>query len=251
MKLSLVITTFEYRFDKYLVPLIKSLAAQNVDGVEIVVTVNGENGVPMNKEYRSNILRFCSEYPNVYPVMFPMFRGLSKLWNTGIVHTSGEYVCLLNDDISVPPDFIQKTIALIDSVQSSFLINSSYSHFVVKREEIDALGYFDERLLGIGEEDGDFAWRYISMFNKQVPWYPIDGINNYVDGLHDYKPTNIRTHSGLKYSLFNRAFIYEYKYEKGVETDVRGFFDYPMTCKLPVASQYPYEKFYIKNKKQL
>jgi glycosyltransferase involved in cell wall biosynthesis len=252
MKLTVVITTFEHRFEKYFKPLLASLATQYRDGCEIVVVVNAENGVGLNDDYRRNIMTLCANYSNVYLFTFPEFRGLSKLWNTGIVNSSGEYVVILNDDIAVPGNFVPILLQNVDAWNTSVLLNSSFSHFVVKRTEIDELGYFDERLLGIGEEDGDFRWRYITKYGRDLLTVNIPGIANYIDGLYDYKPTNIRTHSGMKYSLFNRVFVTEYKYEKTDEPNaVQGMFDTPMKCKLPVDNQYPYEKFRLKNKSQL
>lgn len=248
MKLSITISTFENRFEKFLVPLVNSLVEQNTEDYEIMVVVNGNLNRPFTQEYRERILSFCSSKKNVYPVMYPTFRGLAKLWNTGVVNSTGDYVLIMNDDVSVQGNFIADVCKHIDTHQSTFTINSSYSHFVVKRSEIDDVGYFDERLLGVGEEDGDFAWRYIQKFGREIPWFSVPGVGNYVD---QSKDPSVRTHSGTKYSLFNRVFTYDYKYKRSDNATIRGFFDYPMVCTLPTEKQYPYENFYLKNKGQI
>lgn len=93
------------------------------------------------------------------------------------------------------------------------MINRSY--FLVSRTEIDELGYFDERLFGIGEEDGDITWRYFHRYGREIPSVSMKGTLNYAEeAVRAYKPVNIQTHSGTKYSLFNRRFMFtEKKYE--------------------------------------
>lgn len=248
MRLSIAITTFEDRFEKFLIPLINSLVNQNKDDYEIMVIVNGSLGKKFNQEYRKNVLSFCSSKENVYPMVYTTLRGLSKLWNTGVVNSLGDYVLIMNDDVYVEKNFIEDVCKHIDICQSTFLINSSYSHFVVKRSELDEIGYFDERLLGFGEEDADFNWRYIEKFKRDIPRFPVSGVTNFVDSSRD---SNVETYGGTKYSSFNRLFIYNNKYRKTPDALIRGFFDYPMECVLENTNQYPYEKFFIENKDKL
>lgn len=238
------ITTFEARFDRYFVPLLKRIREYTDN--EIVVAVNGENNRAFGQEYRSNLLKCIAEYENVYPIFFPCFRGLSKLWNSIAIHATHDHILMLNDDIMIErPSFMND---VCDSISrnggKTFLINRSWSHFLINRAELDALGYFDERLLGIGEEDGDMTWRYIKQYGEAIPSFKIKGFQNFAeDTVRSYKPTNIQTHSGTKYSLFNQKFIHEEKY---LPTDegIRGMFDTPVVMKEPGEKQYPYENFY-------
>lgn len=251
MKLSIVVTTFQYRFEKYFKPLVNELVKQNVNNYEIIAVVNGENRMGLDAQYRADMLSYCATKGNVYPFMFPAFRGVAKLWNTGVVNSTGEYILILNDDIAISESFLSDVESVIEQAKSSVLFNGSFSHYMVKRFEIDELGYFDERYIGIGEEDGDFRWRYISQYGRDIYSASIRGLVNYVDGLYDYKPTNMRTHSGTKYSLFNQTFT-TYKYKMSTEPNaIVGMFQTPMECILPVANQYPYEKFYMRNKDKL
>jgi hypothetical protein len=45
-------------------------------------------------------------------------------------------------------------------------MNKSWSHFLISRQEIDELGYFDKRILGLGEEGGNMTWRYIRQYKR-------------------------------------------------------------------------------------
>lgn len=238
------ITTFEARFDRYFVPLLKRVREYSDN--EIVVAVNGENNRAFGEEYRRNFLKYIAEYENVYPIFFPRFRGLSKLWNTIAIHASHDHILMLNDDIMIENSRFMNDVcySLSQNKGKSFLINRSWSHYLINRDELDTLGYFDERLLGIGEEDGDMTWRYIKQYGEAIPSFKIKGFQNYAEEtVRSYKPVNVQTHSGTKYSLFNRKFIHEEKYSPTAE-GIRGMFDTPVEINDPGEKQYPYERFY-------
>ena len=238
------ITTFEARFDQYFVPLLKRI--RECTDNEIIIAVNGENNCEFSELYRSNLLKFIAGYENVFPIFFPRFRGLSKLWNSIAIHATNDYILMLNDDIMIDDsEFMsQVTSAIQRNEGRTFLINRSWSHYLISRAELDALGYFDERLLGIGEEDGDMTWRYIKLYGRTIPSVKIKGFKNYAEEtVRSYKPVNIQTHSGTKYSLFNRKFIHEEKYMPASK-GIRGMFDTPVDMKEHEEKQYPYEHFY-------
>ena len=245
------ITTFEARFERYFVPLLKKIR-EYVDN-EIIVGVNGENNREFNEDYRKGLLQFLSEKQNVYPIVFPRFRGLSKLWNSIVIHSTNDYILMLNDDIMInSKDFIKDVCLALNRNQGrTFLINRSWSHFLINRDELDDLGYFDERLLGIGEEDGDMTWRYIDRYKREIGNYKIKGFENFAeDTVYTCKPVNIKTHSGTKYSLFNRKFMFEEKYQK-VPNGIKGMFDQPVVMKDVGVNQYPNERFYRLRKGEL
>jgi hypothetical protein len=250
-EISIGITTFEHRFDKYFTPLLARIRkfAQN----EIVVAVNGEHEREFGDEYRSRVLECIARHRNSYPIVFPRFRGLSKLWNSVIVHATCDYILMLNDDVMIErPDFMDSVCsALRRNAGRTFLINRSWSHFVVSRAEIDELGYFDERLLGIGEEDGDIVWRYLHRHGREIPSFILKGFVNFAEeSVRTYKPVNIQTHSGTKYSLFNRNFMFTEKYQPSPD-GIKGMFDEPVVLKDPGKEQYPNERFYRFRKKDL
>lgn len=245
-KITIGITTFEARFEQYFVPLLLRIREYVGNDVEVIVAINGENKRAFDEDYRRKILSFVAERENVYPIVFPNFRGLSKLWNSILIHATNNHVLLLNDDIMIDRvDFLEDICSAIRRNDGrSFLINRSWSHFLANRDEIDELGYFDERLLGIGEEDGDMAWRYITLYQREIPNFKIKGFENYAEETgRTYKPVNIQTHSGSKYSLFNYRFMFEEKYI-ATSDGVSGMFSKPMALRNPMERQYPYEKFF-------
>ena len=252
-KITIGITTFEARFEQYFVPLLLRIREYAGNEVEVIVAINGENDQPFGEDYRKKILSFVANQVNVYPIVFPRFRGLSKLWNSIVIHATNDKILMLNDDIMIEKrEFMTDVCNTIRRNEGRmFLINRSWSHFMINRDEVDELGYFDERLLGIGEEDGDMTWRYISRYGREIPTFKIKGIDNFAEATtKTYKPVNIQTRSGSKYSLFNRRFMFEEKYKASTE-GVRGMFDEPVILNIDMNQQYPYEAFYRLRKKDL
>jgi|WetSurMetagenome_2_1015567.scaffolds.fasta_scaffold00078_39 hypothetical protein len=249
---SIGITTFGTRFERYFVPLLAKIKEYAPDN-EVIVAINGEHHEPFSEEYRRRILEFTAIHPRVFPIVFPQFRGLSKLWNSIVIHASHDHVLMLNDDIMIHgTGFLEDICSAIRKNHCrTFLINRSWSHFLVNRQELDDLGYFDERLLGIGEEDGDMTWRYIQRYGKPIPSVRMKSFVNYAEETaNSYKPINIQTHSGTKYSLFNRRFMFSEKYAPD-SGGIQGMFDEPVVLKDPGKEQYPNERFYRQREDEL
>ncbi len=247
---SIGITTFEARFEKYFIPLLDKIRQYDRE-TEIVVAVNGEHKKSFSERFRKNILEFTAAKENVFPVMFPHFRGLAKLWNTLIVHASHENILILNDDIMIENERALSRVKkeIQKNGGKSFVINDSWSHYVINKKEIDEVGYFDERLLGIGEEDGDLCWRYIELYGRPVKKVSIPGFKNYAQDTMSEMPSNIECRPGMKYSAFNRRYI-EGKYAED-PGGKKGMFDKPVKMKDPGERQYPHERFYLKNRDKL
>lgn len=242
MNYSIVITTFDKRFDAYLVPLVKSIKAQRPD-VEIIVTANGPCRAAFDPNYRARLLEFLSTQPNCFPTVFPTFQSLAKMWNRGVLTATQEHVLVLNDDLIIQPmqgpGFFEQLEAVLATQQNTFKINGSFSHYVVAKAELMEVGFFDERLLGLGEEDGDFYWRYHEKYGRDIASFDIGGIENVCSDLaDDGYVKGIRTAA-----KFNRDFIKNEKYREVLIGGHRGMFDKRVKKKLDDAAQYPYEQF--------
>jgi glycosyltransferase involved in cell wall biosynthesis len=249
MSLTIGITTFKHRYEKYFKPLIQQI--KNYDpNIEIVVAINGEHQEQFDDKYRSDILKTISSFNNTYPIMFPQFRGLTKLWNSIIINSSNDYILMLNDDISITsPLFLNTVKTLIDQHQTSFKINSSWSHVVLKKEEVMEVGFFDERLLGIGEEDGFFEWKYYEKYTRNFSNAGINGITNWVDMSHN--PTNTKTIASGKYSALNNKIMYETIFTVSENGKQYGVCPAKLIYNEGSQKQYPYEGFYIDNNQYL
>ena len=247
---SVVVTTFDKRFEAYLIPLIAEIKLQRPQ-VEIIVTVNGPAKGVFNQEYRANLLKFCAQYPLVYPTIFPNFQSLAKMWNRGALTAIGSRSLVLNDDIKVMQaqgtSFFDNLERALSEQEGSFRINGSFSHFILDKSELIEVGFFDERLLGLGEEDGDFFWRYHQRYQREIPNAELDLIENVQSDLADDGYTKgIRTAA-----KFNRDFMQNAKYKPTLLGGYRGMFDQRVKQVLEDQKQYPYERYYLDNKSKL
>jgi len=240
------ITTFSKRLN-FATNLIKQIR-QHVTN-NIVLVINGEKDGNFNEEYRQNILNVCLQHINVFPVFYIETRGLSKMWNTAVVTSSTDNILILNDDIEIQTrDIFDSVTNIIRSADYTGIMrmNGSFSHFVVNKSIIHKLGYFDERLLGFGEEDGDIVYRMLQI-NSDVGNVNVNGVVNIVSNVrHDFIKPGIG-----KYSNFNRQFIYEEKYKPNNNSPYKGMFDTPMDLLIENTNLYPYEKFFKDNKNNL
>jgi glycosyltransferase involved in cell wall biosynthesis len=244
---SIVITTFDQRFEPFLKPLITQIQAQRPD-IEIIVMINGLCKAPFNPSYRQQILNFLADHANCYPTVFPSFQSLAKMWNRGILNASNERVLVLNDDLRIHPSTTNPSRGFFEDLEQSltqyprsFKVNGSFSHYVINRTELIEVGFFDERLLGLGEEDGDFYWRYHEHYGSEIESIDIPGIDNVQSDLADIGYTKgIRTAA-----LFNRQFIKGEKYREVLLGGYRGMFDKRVKKQIADEKQYPYENFYL------
>jgi hypothetical protein len=240
------ITTFSLRYD-FVSQLIKSIRDFGVKN-NIYLCINGEKNSEFDEEYRLKILKLCSEYTSIYPIFFSETRGLSKMWNTLIIHSGKSDMLILNDDIIINSTNIFDVVSWHINTNDYFglsIINNTFSFFVVNKNFIDELGYFDERLLGFGEEDGDIMYRILKT-GKKINRINVQGVENIVS---DIRHEHIKPGVG-KYSLFNRNFMFEEKY--ACDGDIY-YFPEGVKCteKLKNINLYPYEKYFMDNKNKI
>jgi hypothetical protein len=250
MNYSVVITTFDKRFDAYLVPLITSIKLERPD-VEIIVMVNGPCRSAFDQSFRGQMLNFLAGQQNCFPSISPTFQSLAKMWNRGVLTASQEMVLVLNDDLIIRPSglngFFEQFEAVLIDRDGTFKINGSFSHYAISKAELIEVGFFDERLLGLGEEDGDFDWRYHEKYGRDIPSVEIGGIENVCSDLSDDGYVKgIRTAA-----KFNREFIKNVKYREVLIGGHRGMFDKRVKKQLADEVQYPYESFARRHANQL
>ena len=241
------ITTFSLRFDfvKNLVKSIRNLGVTN----NILIAINGEENSNFDEDYRKKILNLCSEFPNIFPIFFIETRGLSKMWNTIVIHATKENVLILNDDINITTDNIFNTVSNHIETPEYFglsIINNTFSFFVINKDFLNQINYFDERLLGFGEEDGDVMFRVKKHRGSSVFRLNVSGVENIVS---DIRHTYIKNGIG-KYSLFNREYIFNQKYKCNGNIY---YFPEGIECEQNIENpqQYPFEKFFKENKNKL
>jgi hypothetical protein len=250
---SIGITTYSKRFDKYLVPLVKCIKNFSND-LEVIVQVNGDYGVPFDEEYRKKVLAFCAEQEKVYPFVWQEFRSLGKLWNNIMVNSTKHHVLILNDDLIItdPAQFFsQVSTALMSLNGATFKINSSWSHFLANRKEMDFVGWFDERMLGIGNEDGDMQLRFEQRIRNPFHNVTIGGVTNVIS--QEWCLVGQEKVNG-KYSKFNEEFFKEkWDFSHLTEEEEKEYWENRKKIREKVVqpSAQPFEKFYWDNKQKL
>lgn len=231
---------------KGLIECIKRISPE----IEIILAVNADYKEKFDEDYRKGICQLCVDNSNVFPVFFPTFTSLSKMWNMIVLNASNEFVLLMNDDLIVEnKSFIETVNEEVEKRKNRkiqdqiFKINDSFSYFVCSKAFLDDIGYFDERLLAFGEEDGDLVWRYIEKYGDEIQSILIEGVSNMGEGYLIANP-NMKTENVKNYRLvpqFNRDFI-DTKYKKSFR-GIKGMFESKRKRIKADEKQYPYESF--------
>jgi hypothetical protein len=249
MKYSIGITTYKHRFEKWFKPLLDQIKELRPD-IEVLVCVNGENTEGYDEDFRREFFEYISTKSNTFVTMYPTFRGLTKMWNNLLIDSSNHLVLLLNDDITITDDtFFQALESVIPQAQL-FKINGSWSHALFDRRLVNDIGWFDERYLGIGEEDGDFEWRLGRKTGGQsVANINLPGVINHVDHTDCLK--GMRKTNG-KYSQFNFDFAFSKKYRIDDESGENyGIMNRRVVCDSPTPPLHTTESFYWENRDKL
>ncbi len=242
--ITIAIVTFKQRAE-LVKQLVHQIRQHVPDTVDIMIAVNGNNEEEMPEEYRQEMLDLSKQYKSIYPIICPEFKSLCKLWNTLIIFSKTEYIFMICDDVVYDnPKTLPIVESFIKNTESQFFtINNQFSHFVLTKSIMHKLGYFDERLCGFGEEDGDIVHRYIEMFGQRMPDIEIPGLYNKAS--YELRNDNIETHIDNK-PRFNREFAgFKYKQDP---SGIRGMSPVPLVKVLDDYQQYPYEQFVRNNK---
>ncbi len=115
--------------------------------LEVIVAINGRAQEPFSEFYRQAVLSFLAKQANTYPIVFPNFQSLAKLWNRGALTATAPRSVVLNDDLRI---FEKDGVGFFDALEealantpTSFRINGSFSHFVINKKELIEVGFFD------------------------------------------------------------------------------------------------------------
>ena len=171
------------------------------------------------------------------------------MWNNLMINASNHKVLLLNDDITIrSARFFDELEKVVEMDSGFFKINRSWSHSLLDRRMVDKIGWFDERFLSIGEEDGDFEWR-VGKAGGRVFDVSLPDIENHVD--HENCLVGMDK-VNAKYSKFNFDFAFSQKYSIDKENgEMYGIMGRQVVCDLPTPPQHAVESFYWNNRERL
>lgn len=154
---SIGVVTYHARFEEYFKPLIQNLIRIFPDK-EILCVINGHSDKTLQIQYLDKVTSFMRQFPNVRYLTYDVGQSLSKCWNQLIILSHTEKTVVLSDDVFIGDFFREELEKNIDRYDM-FLINRSFAHFVISKETIRNIGWFEERLPRIGWEDTDYLFR--------------------------------------------------------------------------------------------
>jgi len=239
---SILITTFEKRQFSAALPLVNSIRSNGID-LPIMVYINGNLDGGHDTKARSALLQELSKISAVDVICSNTMTGISRNWNLGIQLLASENILCLSDDIVISHGFKEDMEATFKLVSSEdFIVIGSFASFVISRKCIDNIGWFDERFMGFGEEDGDYIYRFLDYYKRYPRIYYSSGIDHL-----DMQTRGDEAAGVGKYSLFNLAFR-TLKYIPD-ETGIQGSFNERHSQILKSFDFHPMESFRRLNSK--
>ncbi|MBW1800194.1 MAG: hypothetical protein JRJ85_05625 [Deltaproteobacteria bacterium] len=211
---SIGIVTYLGRFDEHFKPLIRRLSFLFPD-YDINVFINGHYDIDRQCKYLGEVTTFLSKYPCIRYVTNVEHQALTRGWNWLVIMAKHEYVLILNDDISLRPVF-RYQLEHISEPPGVFTINGSWSHFVISKSIIRRIGWFDERFLGVGDEDGDYLFR-LTIENIPICNKHMIGLYNLNAKQNNPGWKNFSSAVDDKYAQYNRDFFMKKWYHSAFE----------------------------------
>lgn len=154
---SIGVVTYHARFESYFMPLIENLSRIFPDK-EIICVINGHSDKTLQIQYMDRATLFMRKFPNVRYITYDIGQSLSKCWNQLIIFSHTNKTVILSDDVFIGDFFREQLEENIDKYDF-FAINRSFAHFVISKDTVRKVGWFDERLPRIGWEDTDYHFR--------------------------------------------------------------------------------------------
>lgn len=143
-KISIVVAV--YNAEKYLKKCIESLLNQTYDNFEIIL---------VNDSSTDNSLEICNQYSNLHSNVFTFSNernvGVSATRNRGIDISSGEYICFVDSDDYVEPNYVEKLITCYKKYNTVPICGFVYHDEVNNRDPVHYYWSGGDELVSLGE----------------------------------------------------------------------------------------------------
>lgn len=174
-EISIIIPTAK-RLD-HLKKCLDSISA-NTENYEIIVIVNSPD-----KNFRTNANKLLELYSNIITIVVPSYAGYVVPCNMGAAISSGQFLCVMNDDVIVRKNWNKEMIEVLKKNNKVMQVGPSmayltddfhFSHtitkhpylegwcFIIPRKIYDKCGLFDKDIDFAYCEDSDFSTNLIS-----------------------------------------------------------------------------------------
>lgn len=214
---SIGVVTYVARFEEFFIPIINQLVSVFPDK-EIVCILNGHPDATLQIGYLKKVTAFLAQFPNVRYLSYERHQPLSKAFNWLLMMSFAPRMLILNDDLNLNLLFRADLEKALAENPNFFIINNSWSHFVISKEIVKKIGWFEERLAGTGQEDGDYSVR-MQNAGVEIKHAKALGIINYVAPQKNagWREISAVSKTSGKYSEGNEQFFYK-KYSQNGKT---------------------------------
>ncbi len=154
---SIGVVTYINRFETYFKPLVRQLDLL-FPGVQKNYVLNGYYDQAKQQDYLEQAKAFLKSTSADNIITFNEHHGLTHCWNQLLISSRATKVLILNDDLIINRLFSWSLKLQIDFFETA-VINRSWSHFIISKTTARQVGWFDERFVGMGSEDADYALR--------------------------------------------------------------------------------------------
>lgn len=188
VKVSIVVAA--YNIQDYISACLESIIKQTYQDLEIIVVDDGST------DGTRKLIREFAKQDDRIKIIHQKNAGLSAARNSGILAATSEYVCLIDGDDTISPDYVTKLYSRAFHAQADIAVcgyetvsvNHSESHVTFHEAEV-ASGLDAARNLLLTQENLDIvAWNKIykrSVFTENNIFYPVGDIHE--DNLTTYK----------------------------------------------------------------
>lgn len=163
---SIGVITYVRRFDTFFKPIVTALEKYFPD-VEKNYVLNGHYDQEAQTKYLRNAKEFLDNTTASKVIAYMDNQPLSRCMNQLILHSNAKKILLLNDDISIYQMF-RPCLELQIWRRPFLVVNTSWSHFVISKDVIKKVGWFDERYPANGFEDFDYSLRMLLQEKKYI-----------------------------------------------------------------------------------
>lgn len=218
--LTLGMVTYVARFDIF--KKVITRLQYNFPKNEIIIIANGYYDESKQKKYLIEIEKYLIKFSKIKLIKFEKPQSLSKLWNQIILCSKTEKILIFNDDLDFARNFYKYILKSSILQEKLAIINGIWSHFLISKDIIKKVGWFDERLYGVGGEDWDYEAR-LAFSNIILPSFSLKGIRNIRIITKDFSYGEKIQTVAIKYTKSSSDFLFK-KWEIVNEKDNKAKF---------------------------
>lgn len=202
----IAVTTYIARYDTYFRSLFRQLLWLFPDR-RILVVANGHHDRAPQEAYLARLRKLAARFPGVHLITHDEPVGLTRMWNDVLRASATGRTLVLNDDLYLMAHFRSQLEASGLLGEGIATINGTWSHFLITREILDAVGWFDEGLTEIGYEDADYEVR-LACRGIPLSRFQMNGLWSWEDQPSEYSYGSRLEIPDGKYSGKNRNYFF-------------------------------------------